>query len=77
VRKKLNRWQIGGFGGLWEAPGRGTPPGWQEADMAYLEEVLRTDEQTYNAPQLAEKLYRDRQVRLSPGHLREVLEKRG
>jgi transposase len=77
VRKTLKRWQIGGLGGLWEAPGRGTPRCWQEADMAYLEEVLRTDEQTYTAPQLAEKLYRDRQVRLSPGHLREVLEKRG
>ena len=77
VRKTLKRWQIGGLGGLWEAPGRGKPRCWQEADMAYLEEVLRTDEQTYTAPQLAEKLFRDRQVRLSPGHLREVLEKKG
>jgi len=45
--------------------------------MAYLEQVLRTDERTYTAAQLAEKLVQDRQIHLSPGHLREVLEKRG
>lgn len=45
--------------------------------MAYLEQVLRTDERTYTAAQLAEKLEQDRQIRLSPGHLREVLAKRG
>lgn len=77
VRNTLNRWQTGGLGGLWEAPGRGKPRCWQEADMAYLEQVLREDERTYTAAQLAEKLYQDRQIRLSPGHLREVLEKRG
>lgn len=45
--------------------------------MAYIEQGLRTDERTYTAAQLAEKLYHDRQVRLSPTHLREVLKKRG
>ena len=77
VRNTLKRWQTGGLGGLWEASGRGRPRGWQETDMAYLESVLRTDEQTYTAAQLAEKLDHERQIRLSPGHLREVLEKRG
>lgn len=77
VRDTLKRWQTGGLGGLWEAPGRGRARCWQEADMAYLEQILREDERTYTAAQLAEKLYQDRQVRLSPGHLREVLEKRG
>lgn len=77
VRNALKRWQTGGLGGLWEAPGRGKPRRWQEADIAYLEQVLRCDERTYTATQLAEKLEQDRQVRLSPGHLREVLAKRG
>jgi len=77
VRNTLKRWQSRGLGGLWEAPGRGKPRSWQEADMAYLEQVLRTDERTYTAAQLSEKLIQDRQIRLSPGHLREVLEKRG
>jgi transposase len=77
VRDTLKRWQEGGLGGLWEAPGRGKRRCWQDADIAYLESVLREDERTYNASQLAEKLYQERQVRLSPGHLREVLEKRG
>jgi transposase len=77
VRNTLKRWQSGGLGGLWEAPGRGKPRSWQEADMAYLEQVLRTDERTYTAAQLSEKLVQDRQIRLSPGHLREVLKKRG
>lgn len=77
VRDTLKRWQTGGLGGLWEASGRGKPRCWQEADMVYLEHVLREDERTYTAAQLAEKLYQDRQIRLSPGYLREVLEKRG
>lgn len=77
VRNTLKRWQKGGLGGLWEAPGRGQSCSWQEADMVYLEQVLRTDERTYTAAQLAEKFYEDRQIRLSPGHLRQVLEKRG
>jgi transposase len=77
VRNTLKRWQTSGLGGLWEAPGRGKTRRWQEADMAYLEHVLREDDRTYTAAQLAEKLYQDRQIRLSPGHLREVLEKRG
>lgn len=77
VRNTLKRWQTGGLGGLWEAPGRGQPRRWQADDIAYLEQVLREDERTYTAAQLAEKLAQDRQIRLSPGHLREVLEKRG
>lgn len=77
VRKTIKRWQTGGLGGLWEASGRGKPRRWQEADLAYLEQVLREDERTYTAAQLAEKLEQDRQIRFSPGHLREVLEKRG
>ena len=76
VRNALKRWQAGGLGGLWQAPGRGQPRRWQAADMAYLEQGLRTDERMYTAAQLAEKFYQDRQVRLSPGCLGEGLEKR-
>lgn len=77
VRKTLQRWQTGGLGGLWEAPGRGKRRRWQEADMAYLEQVLREDERTYTSPQLAEKLEQERHIHLSPDYLRQVLKKRG
>jgi transposase len=77
VRKTLQRWQTGGLGGLWEAPGRGKPRRWQEPDMAYLEEVLREDERTYTSPQLAAQLAQVRHVHLSPDYLRQVLKKRG
>jgi transposase len=77
VRKTLQRWQTGGLGGLWEAPGRGKRRRWQEADMAYLEQILREEERTYTSPQLAEKLEQERQIHLSPDYLRQVLKKRG
>lgn len=60
-----------------EASGRGRKARWQEADMVHLEKALVEDERTYNSPQLAEKLQQERQISLSPGHLRRVLKKRG
>jgi hypothetical protein len=45
--------------------------------MVYLEQVIRAEEQRHTAAQLAEKLHQDRQIRLSPSHLRQVLKKRG
>ena len=77
VRNTIKRWQSGGLGGLWEAPGRGGKRRWQEADMAYVEQVLRDDDCTYNSSQLARRLEEERQVTLSTGHLRRVLKKRG
>jgi transposase len=77
VRKTIKRWQQGGLGGLWDAPGRGKTASWKEEDIAYLEDCLREEERTYNSVQLAEKLKRERGVRLSPEHLRQVLKKRG
>ncbi|ASC72882.1 hypothetical protein XM38_038420 [Halomicronema hongdechloris C2206] len=77
VRKTLHRWQAGGLGGLWEAPGRGKRRRWQEADMVYIEQVLQVDERTYTSPQLAEKLEQERRIHLSPDYLRQVLKKRG
>lgn len=37
VRDTLHRWQKQGLGGLWEAPGRGSKPRWQEEDLVHLE----------------------------------------
>ncbi len=43
VRETIHRWNTKGLGGLWEAPGRGGKPKWQEADIAYLEECLKQE----------------------------------
>lgn len=77
VRETLHRWQKNGLGGLWEAPGRGQQRRWSEADLEYLECLLEEESRTYSSKQLAQKLADERQVELSPGHLREVLKKRG
>jgi len=77
VRKTLKRWIEKGLGGLWDSPGRGREARWKEEDIEHLEKSLREDERTYNSHQLAEKLLKERQVKLSPDHLRQVLKKRG
>jgi transposase len=77
VRETIHRWNTFGLGGLWEAPGRGGKPKWQEADIAYLEECLKQEPRTYNSHQLSEKLATERQVQLSPDRIRRVLKKRG
>ena len=45
--------------------------------MEYVEECLRKEQRTYNSHQLAQKLEKERNIKLSAGHLREVLKKRG
>ena len=77
VRDTLKRWQAGGLGGLWEAPGRGGKRRWQDSDIEHLEQILIDDERTYTSRQLSDQLHQERQVSLSPGHLRRVLKKRG
>ena len=77
VRETLHRWREKGLGGLWEAPGRGKQRRWSEADLEYLERLLTEESRTYNSKQLAQKLWDERQVKLTPGHLRELLKKRG
>jgi len=77
VRKTLYRWRDNGLAGLWDAPHPGAQRRWSEADMEYLESCLREEQRTYNSQQLAQKLAVERQVTLSAGYLREVLEKRG
>ena len=77
VRETIHRWETKGLGGLWEAAGRGGQARWQAADIEYLEACLRQENRTYNSHQLAQKLATERQVELSPDHLRRVLKKRG
>lgn len=76
VRVTLRRWQDNGLGGLWEALGRGAKRQWQEADMRSVEEWVEQDPRTYNSYQLAEKLVKERQVKLSARRIRHLLQKR-
>lgn len=76
VRATMRRWQTDGLGGLWEAPGRGTKPKWQEADLQFVEQLLEQEPRTYNSAQLAQKLAEETQVKLSPRRLRHLLQKR-
>lgn len=77
VRLTLRRWAQGGLGGLWDTPGRGAKPKWQEEDIKYLEACLDTDQRTYNSDQLAALLAQERQVELSADRIRRILQKRG
>ncbi len=77
VRETIHRWETKGLGGLWEEPGRGGKARWRADDIEYWETCLRQENRTYNSQQLAQKLVQERQVKLSPDHLRRVLKKRG
>jgi transposase len=77
VREVLHRWKKLGVEGLWSKPGRGGKPRWTEADMVFLEECLEKEPRTYNSVQLAQKLEKERSVKLSPDWLRQVLKKKG
>ena len=77
VRSVLHNWQKLGVEGLWELPGRGVKPKLKEDDIIFLEECLRNEPRTYNSHQLAQKLERDRSIKMSPDRLRRVLKKRG
>lgn len=77
VRSALNRWLDKGLQGLWESTGRGRKPRWTEEDMVYIETILREDPLSYTCDELAEKLEKDRKVKLSGDQLRRILKKRG
>ncbi|SRR5579883_897039 len=77
VREVLHKWEKLGLEGLWEKPGRGGKSRWAEADMVFLEQCLEQEPRTYNSVQLAQKLEKERSVKLSPDWLRQVLKKRG
>lgn len=48
VRQARHRWLMQGCVGLWDAPRQGRKPGWQPADIEYLEECLDKEQLTYN-----------------------------
>jgi hypothetical protein len=50
--------------GLWELPGRGGKPKWKEEDIEFLKECLKNELRTYNSLQLAQKLEKERSVKL-------------
>lgn len=76
VRETLQRWERGGLGGLWDAPGRGMKRRWSEADLRYLEDRLDQDQRTYNSAQLSVLLEQERGVKLSADRIRRILQKR-
>src|SRR4028119_868124 len=76
VREVLHRWQKLGREGLWELPGRGGKPKWKEEDIEFLTECLKNEPRTYNSVQLAQKLEKERSVKLSADRLRRILKKR-
>lgn len=77
VRETLRRWEQGGLGGLWDAPGRGMKRRWSEADLRYLEERLEQDQRTYTSAQLSALLEQERGIKLSADRIRRILQKRG
>ena len=77
VRQAIHRWKKVGLGGLWEGKGRGGKKRYSAEDLEYLEQSLENEQRTYNSKQLSQKLATERQVKLSPEHLRRVLKKRG
>jgi len=76
VRATLRRWETGGLGGLWEAPGRGAKPKWQASDLDYLTDCLEHEPRTYTSRQLAQKLKQEKAVDLSSDRLRRLLKKK-
>ena len=77
VREVLHKWQKLGLEGLWELPGRGLKPKLTQVDIIFLEECLKKEARTYNSLQLAQKLEKERHIKMSPDRLRRVLKKRG
>lgn len=75
IRNTIKRWCTGGVGGLWEASGRGLKQRWTDADINTLEQWL-TEERSYSAQQLSEKLAQERGVHLGRRRLQRILQKR-
>jgi transposase len=77
VREVLHKWQKLGREGFWELSGRGGKPSLKEADIEFLTECLKNEPRTYNSVQLAQKLEKERSIKLSPDRLRRILKKKG
>lgn len=76
VRATIRRWQTSGLSGLWEAPGRGAKKRWVDADIEYIEALLKKETRTYNSVQLSRILREERSVHISSDRLREILKKK-
>jgi transposase len=76
VRATIRRWEGHGLSGLWEAPGRGAKPRWNEADMACIDACLGDETRTYNSAQIVRKLKDEGLVDLSRDQLRAILKKK-
>jgi transposase len=76
VRATIRRWQADGLSGLWEAPGRGAKRRWIDADIDYIETLLKEETRTYNSVQLSRILREERSVHISSDRLREILKKK-
>jgi len=77
VRQVLHKWEKQGLQGLWELSGRGLKPTLKQEDIEYLENCLKQEARTYNSRQLAEKLEKERGIKLSPHTIRRALKKKG
>ncbi len=75
MRQTIRRWESGGLGGLWEAPGRGGKRRWGEADVEAIEQWLDAARR-YTSRQLCEKLANEPDVRIGT-QLSRILKKRG
>ena len=75
VRETIERWRRGGLGGLWEAPGRGKKPRWQESDWQALQQWL-SEPRRYSARQLSERLASERGIELGAEQVRRILKKK-
>jgi hypothetical protein len=75
VRATTRRWQSSGLSGLWEAPGRGAKRQWIDADLKYIETLLKGETRIHNSMQLSRILKEKRSVNFSSERLREILKK--
>ena len=75
VRQTIHRWQSRGLAGLWEAPGRGKKATWNEEDWQAIETWL-SEERSYSARQISQKLAQERKVVLGAEQIRRILLKK-
>ena len=75
VRQTIHRWQNHGLVGLWEAQGRGRKATWKEEDWQAVEKWL-SEERSYSAKQLSQRLAQEKQIKLGAEQVRRILVKK-
>ena len=75
VRQTIHRWQNHGLAGLWEAKGRGRKATWKQEDWEAVEKWL-SEERSYSARQLSQKLAQEKQIKLGAEQVRRILVKK-